>query len=225
MAQDPVTRQDEMRDWLLAGRAADADAIREARVHADVPEGIGAVGILRAELSAGEPAVVDAHLVRAGAAEPRTLANARPTACKRAILPANARARALRIGRARRADAVARVGAVVAARVAARAVGIPCRVEGGQRSPGPRNARAPSSPTGGSAPTAWRSRVGRRAARRAQDEQRARKPESRPRCRSATSSRRLARCDPGRQSKRRWDTRECGTFQSPFPPIPIFNGP
>ena len=38
---------------LFAGRAADADAVREARIHADVPEGIGAVGVLSAELPAG----------------------------------------------------------------------------------------------------------------------------------------------------------------------------
>src|SRR3989442_15738421 len=91
---------------LLAGRAADADAVREARIHADVPEGIGAVGVLRAELPAGEPAVVDAHLVRTGAAEARALAKARGTARKRAILPADPRARALRVVRARPAAAV-----------------------------------------------------------------------------------------------------------------------
>src|SRR5206468_2039194 len=106
-----------------AGRAADADAVREAGVHAHVPEGIGAVGVLRAELSAGESPVVDAHLVRTGAAETRALADARTTACKRAILPADARAGALRIGRARRADAVARVAAVVATRVTVGAIG------------------------------------------------------------------------------------------------------
>src|SRR2546425_6048769 len=109
---------------LLAGRAADADAVREARIHADVPEGIGAVGVLRAELPAGEPAVVDAHLVRTGAAEARALAEARATARKRAILPADAGTRALRVVRTRRADAVARVAAVVPARVAIRAIGV-----------------------------------------------------------------------------------------------------
>src|SRR5436305_1764022 len=109
---------------LLAGRAADADAVREAGVHAHVPEGIGAVGVLRAELSAGEAPVVDGDLVRTGAPETRALADARTTAYKRAILPADARAGALRIGRARRADAVARVAAVVATRVTVGAVAV-----------------------------------------------------------------------------------------------------
>src|SRR2546428_13846009 len=101
---------------LLAGRAADADAVREARIHADVPEGIGAVGVLRAELPAGEPAVVDAHLVRTGAAEARALAKARGTARKREILPAAPGARAPPVARARRADAVRGVTTRVPAR-------------------------------------------------------------------------------------------------------------
>src|SRR5205823_10235919 len=72
----------------------------------------------------GEPAVVDAHLVGTGATEPRALAEPRATAGKGAILPADAGARALRVVRARGADAVARVAAVVAARVAVRAIGV-----------------------------------------------------------------------------------------------------
>src|SRR5205823_4826957 len=85
---------------------------------------IRAVRVLRAELPAGETAVVDAHLVGAAAAEAGTLAEPRAAAVERAVLPADAGARTLRVAGARCADAVPRVATVVAARVAGRAIRI-----------------------------------------------------------------------------------------------------
>src|SRR5205823_3953267 len=109
---------------LLAGRATDADAVGEAGIHAYIAEWIRAVRVLRAELAAGETAVVDAHLVGAAAAEAGTLAEPRAAAVERAVLPADAGARTLRVAGARCADAVPRVATVVAARVAGRAIRI-----------------------------------------------------------------------------------------------------
>src|SRR2546427_9099674 len=78
--------------------------------------------VLRAELAASEPAVVDAELVRPRTAEARTLALAGTAAVVRAVLPADAAPGAVAVGRARDADAVAGARPVVATGVARGAV-------------------------------------------------------------------------------------------------------
>src|SRR2546428_654595 len=75
-----VNRSESIRRDLLAGGAADTDAVREARVDAHVAERIGAIGVLVAELPAGQTSVVDADLIGTGAPEPGALTEARAAA-------------------------------------------------------------------------------------------------------------------------------------------------
>src|SRR5262249_52471787 len=93
----------------------------ERRVDAHA-QGRRAVRVLGAELAAGEPAVVDAHLL-GSAGEPRADAAARTAAVERAVLQAYGAAVALRVVGASRTDAVARRSrAVVEASVAGGAI-------------------------------------------------------------------------------------------------------